>query len=71
MKINVQVIDPIEVIKELEKMEMNAEISDVEGEEDEVIVDISDEQVRIKLKEWMLKSGWDDEDIKEIYPELL
>ena len=64
--VGIQVADMADAVKSLKKAGVTAKPDNKLG--DEVIVKVSDKK---KVYKWMLKNGWDKEDIADIYSELV
>jgi hypothetical protein len=62
----IQVMEPKQTIKDLKKHGVKAQLS--KKFDDEIEIDLKDKD---KVKEWMLTAGWEEEDIKDIYPRLM
>lgn len=66
---SIQVDDPRTVLKALKAAGIPVKMG---KNGDDVDVDIADPKHRAALKKWMTgEGGWDEEDIKDVYPELL
>lgn len=65
-KVFIQVTDPKDAIAALKKAGVRA-VPDKKTD-DEIVVDSKDKK---KVVAWMLKSGWDKEDIEDLYPALM
>ena len=61
----IQVTDQQDSLKQLKALGIKAKPG---KRNDEVSVDLKDKK---KLKAWMLDSGWEMEDLEELYPEVL
>jgi len=65
-KVSIQVTDPKDAIAALKKAGVRA-MPDKKLD-DEIVVDSKDKK---KVVAWMLKSGWEKEDIEDLYPQLM
>ena len=65
-KVFIQVTDPKDAIAALKKAGVRA-MPDKKMD-DEIVVDTKDKK---KVLQWMLKSGWEKEDIADLYPKLM
>ena len=65
-KVFIQVTDPKDAIAALKKAGVRA--TPDKKMDDEIVVDTKDKK---KVLQWMLKSGWEKEDIADLYPKLM
>lgn len=63
--VDVQVTDQQGTLKNLAKAGIKAKAAKLD---DEVTIDLSN---KVKVYMWMLDHGWDEDDIAELYPEVV
>lgn len=66
--LEVQVVDQEDALRTSKRFNVKASPSSLD---DEISVDITTPKDRANVIAWMLKSGWEAEDLYEVYPEVL